>query len=473
MAKPVRKNVGELDVVDWGADYFGLDPSSANIQDVINKAPDGSRIGFEEGRYLLEAPLYYADKTLHFYARGKVELVQTYAQTAEPMLHAERADHSEFVGFDFIGADNAAYYITNYSALVSNLHAGLRITNSKDTFVSRCTVKDKLVGFAFVQCERNHSDSLYVKGYGDAIRAAGGIPNLHFGISYVQGRDNENHSSTTTDTGNGFIFGSFEPGLGVVNPENIKLFGPSVYESEDNGIYVSSAREIQIHGAHVENIWSSGIRVQGDDISIIGGCIKNAGAGVGITGLSATPIHDGLYASHNVSIIGTTIEGARIDGILIDDKSNSGTYTDDVRIIGVTIRDSLGNGIYGTADNVTIADTHIADTAGRAIHLEGRGSLPNPKNQLINNVSIIRTGGESIFLERIKDSTITEVRDCDGIQDAFLLNGVSNSDLVNLRSTSGRLFEDGGSAGNLIANCRGPAGNVTNGSSHRPWQVVP
>ena len=475
MAKPVRKNVGELDVVDWGADYFGVDPSSTNIQDLINKAPDGSRIGFEEGRYLLEQPLYYSDKTLHFYARGKVELVQNYATINQPMLHAERADHSEFVGFDFVCSDTAQYYQANYANFSGgriNDYAALKITNSKDTYVSRCTSTNKLCGFAFVQCERNYHSTIHIVGFGDAIGALGLASNYHLGISYLQGKDNQSHDVTVENTGNAWLFGSSGSGIGTVFPENIKLFGPTVYNSHDNGIYISSGVCIHIHAPHIEDVNSSAIRIQADDVSVIGGVIRRAGAGVGITGLSATPIHNGIHASRNVTIIGATIDACNT-GILIDDKGNSLVFTDDVKISGVLIRDSGAHSIFGTADNVNISDSRIENAGLIGIYLVGRGNIPNPKNQMIDNVTFARGNSRTILLENVIESTVTNIRDCGGNAKSVTLRNVADSDFVNIHSDSGGFEEDGASTGNLIANVSGAVANLANGSAHRQWLVEP
>ena len=197
---------------------------------------------------------------------------------------------------------------------------------------------DKITGVQLDTCNHSTADRVTMSGFGAAILAGPNPANRHNAVSVTQGTDVTVSETVTVDVGNAILFGRFRPDTGTsVIPTDCAVVRPHITGSADNAIYVSSADRIEVEAPTVIGCNSSGVRIQGNNVTVRGGYLFDCGAGIAVQGLETTATIDGRWAGHGSIIDGVTIEQARTIGVTYDDRSNSGFYTRDNSLSGVTI----------------------------------------------------------------------------------------------------------------------------------------
>ncbi len=452
----------------------------AAFQSALANAPTGSKIAVM-ANISVTAPLAWSGKMLHIFSFPGIEITKAFSDV-DPILQGSSATGSIVELMTFVGTDDAALYNAGLAGMNSNAtgayrRAAVRLAASDDVTIKDIAISSMIVGVTCDGGDRAKIKNVRVIGFGAAIAALPAASNYHTGVLVIQGSDHVIEDVSGSDIGGALVVGQYNPADASNSvPQDVTLIRPKCVSATDTAVYLSSINRATVVAPYLDGGSSAGIKIQGDDVSILGGHIEGVASGVVFSGIGTAAVYESLFAGRGLTIVGTRLVDCVARAVHLYRKSGSTAFTYLNQLTAVKIIGGCSTGgVYGTAEHTTITDITCQGVTGPALRLLGDGDSSTMAGININGGHFHACNGTAVLLSNLRKSSVQNLSffdSEDGSGRFVRLIDCDSCDFVNLSSDAGNFVEEGTCDDNLIANCHGPVANTTSGTNHRAWVVA-
>ncbi len=438
------------------------------IQYAIDQAAPGSQIQIEEGQYPIRRPLKWSNKQLLIHGNGLVELIQefdssdAFGKSALPLLSATNANGSKIQNLIVVGSDSA----TTYKRLLQTLNsqfpnaAAINVSNSIGITISNITIRSKILGMCLQSCSDATISHIDLIGFGSEVLEKGFPANWHSGVAIVQGSRISITNIRSENMGNTVVTGRFRPSTRTVEiPHDILLSQIRIRRAADNGIYVSSGDRIQISKVRISECHSSGIKIQGNHVSVLASDISRASNGVTILSAEREPIFERRFAGRGTLVKQTTFSDCRSRGIHFGHRpgpttSQLGDYlTYQNAILDCRFDNSAGiAAISGAAEHTTLKRITIDRSRGAALLIRAMGKFKTLSGWNVRDLKISRSLSSAIQVRDLENSNWRNIDiDLQGLRGMpGHVGNTKTSVFAGIKSNRGNLVFDRNCSGNAV-----------------------
>lgn len=417
--------------------------STDYIQRCLDLLPSDGSLVFRSGSHHLSKPLRWAGKALNIIGQEDSVLVQKFNRP-EPMIQASSASGTRIRNLSLHGKDSVGTYVTYRSSLntVSSNMAAIRVLDSSNVNIRRISVYDKMTGVVLDSCTDSEISLATMHGFGKDIAGEKIPSNWHSGVVIRQGSDIYVDRLSCSNFGNAVVTGRYRPDIQTTQlPVNIFITESRISACFDNAIYFSSVDRANVVGTQVNGCNSSGVRIQGENVSVLGCILIRCGNGVTIQGRETYPVKDERFSGGYAVLKDLEILDSRARGIAFDDKANSLVFTRSNVVSDCLIRGGCtAGGIVGTAEFSSIVDCEISHTSGSAIRLLGTGNSPRISGWSMKRILIRDPLRTPITLSGVTKSHLCDI-DIFSKRSAgpmASLTKVSNSSMIRISDSKNR-----------------------------------